>query len=562
MATARKRILVIGLDGGTFDLIEPWVAEGYLPNLAGLMSKGCHGPLASTLQPVSAPAWTTFMTGTNQGQHGLYDFVRRRTGSYKLEVTNASMIAVPTVFDLVGDCGLRVVALNVPYTFPPHPVNGVLVSGPFAPVADARLVYPPELGKTLMGLVDGYFITADYDPGVPDPLSAYVSALERGVEYRRRLATYLMDTNPWDLFVVVFMATDQVQHFFWHCMPDSGDDNRARFRHAIRGVYQRVDQAIGSLLERIDKDIVVITMSDHGAGPLHRVVNLNRWLDEAGFLRFRPSQNRSGGRWQARLVNGLVNAYRHRTPATLRARVRSHLGVRRFEQLKGDIETTLFTSAIEWRETTAYALGAAGNIYLNVVGREPEGIVQPGPEYETLRNELADTLAAMEDPETNQRIVRRVWRREELYHGPFLEQAPDLLIEWGDYRYWGRGRYDIWSAPIFEDRKTLDFSALLLTGTHRPDGIFIASGPGVKAGAEIDGARLIDLAPTILGILDLPIPGYMDGSVLQAAFVEGAIESTVLPDAVTTVQSHRGESGYTSEDVAKISRRLEDLGYL
>ncbi len=538
------------------------MAAGYLPNLSRLMSGGCHGPLASTLQPVTAPAWTTFMTGTNQGQHGLYDFVRRRTGTYKLEVTNASMIAVPTMFDLVGDSGLRVATLNVPYTFPPRPINGVQVSGPFAPVSDARLVYPPTLGNALMDLVDGYFITPDYDPGVPDPLSAYVSALERGVEYRRQLAVHLMDTEPWDLFVVVFMATDQVQHFFWHYMEASGDDNATRFRHAIRGVYQRVDQAIGSLLERIGEDTVVIVMSDHGAGPLHRVVNLNRWLDEAGFLRFRPSQNGSRERWRARLVNSLVNAYRSRTPAALRARVRSRLGVRRFEQLKGDMETALFTSAIEWGETTAYALGAAGNIYLNVAGREPEGTVQPGSEYEALRNELADALAAMEDPETGERIVLRVWRREELYHGPFLDQAPDLVIEWADYRYWGRGRYDIWSAPVFEDRKTLDFSELPLTGTHRPDGIFITSGPGVKAGAKIGGARLVDLAPTILGVLGLPVPGYLDGAVLQAAFVEGAIEGTVLPEAVTAVQAPRDESSYTSEDAAKISQRLEDLGYL
>jgi predicted AlkP superfamily phosphohydrolase/phosphomutase len=561
VAASRKRVLVIGLDGGTFDLIEPWAAEGYLPNLSYLMSNGCRGRLASTLQPLSAPAWTTFLTGANQGRHGLYDFVRRQTGSYKFEVTNASMIALPTIFDLVGRFDYRVVSLNVPCTFPPHAVHGVLVSGPFAPVADASIVYPPSLGDKLMSLVDGYFIVPDYDPGDPDPLLAYWNALMRGVAYRRRLATQLMDTEPWDLFVVVFGTVDQVQHSFWHFMAMPEDAPEARFRHAIRDLYRSVDDAICSLLERIDEDTVVIVMSDHGFGPLHRVVNLNRWLAEAGFLRFRPSQSRPRGRWRAQLINKLTTAYRH-APAALRRGLRARLGAQRFERLKGDVETALFASAVEWTATRAYALGAGGKIYLNVAGREPEGIVQPGPEYETLRNELADALAAMEDPETGQRIVLRVWRREELYRGPFLDEAPDLAIEWADYRYWGRGRYDIWAAPIFERRRTMDFSTLPLTGTHRPDGIFIASGPGVKAGTTIDGARIVDLAPTILRVLDLAIPEYMDGTVLQEAFVEGAIGSTATTTTASLVSPPKGETAYTAEETAEISQRLEDLGYL
>jgi predicted AlkP superfamily phosphohydrolase/phosphomutase len=560
VTTSRKRVLVIGLDGGTFDLIDPWVLEGYLPNLAHLMSNGCRGRLASTLQPLSAPAWTTFMTGVNQGQHGVYDFVRRREGSYNLEVTNASIIAAPTVFDLLGHFGHRVVAVNVPYTFPPHPVNGVLFSGPFAPVADASLVYPPALGETLMDLVDDYFITPEYDQGAPAPLSKYLSDLKRGLMYRHQIAAHLMDTEPWDLFVVVFVATDRVGHSFWHCMTASDNDPYVRFRHAIRDVYQSADAAIGSLLERVDKDTVVIVLSDHGFGPLHRVVNLNRWLAEAGYLCFKPSQSRSMGRWQARLINRLVNVYR-RMPPSLRVGFRSRLGAQRFQQIKGDVESALFASAVEWSRTRAYALGAGGKIYLNVAGREPEGIVQPGTEYETLRNELADVLAAMQDPETGQCIVLRVWRREELYHGSLLDQAPDLIIEWADYRYWGRGRYDIWAAPVFEDRRTMDYSELPLTGTHQPDGILIINGPDVKTGSEIEGAQLADLTPTMLRILGLPVPAYMDGAVLGDAFADGALDSLIASTTTLDISS-LDKFVYTDEDTAKISQRLKDLGYL
>lgn len=267
------------------------------------------------------------------------------------------------------------------------------------------------------------------------------------------------------------------------------------------------------------------------------------------------------GRWRARLINRLASAYR-RMPPLLRVGFRSKLGAQRFQQIKGDIESTLFTSAIEWPKTKAYALGAGGKVYLNLVGREPEGIVQPGIEYETLRNELADALAAMQDPDTSQRIVRRVWRREELYHGPLLDQAPDLVIEWADYRYWGRGRYDIWAAPVFENRRTMDYSELPLTGTHQPDGILIMSGPGIREGSKIEEARLVDLMPTVLGILGLPVPTYMDGDVLQAAFVDGALESVPASSTALGVSSIKGEFIYTDEDTAKVSQRLEDLGYL
>jgi predicted AlkP superfamily phosphohydrolase/phosphomutase len=412
-----------------------------------------------------------------------------------------------------------------------------------------------------MDMVDGYFITPEYDPGVSDPLGKYVSDLKQGILYRQQVATHLMDTEPWDLFVAVFVATDRAAHSFWHCMAASDDDPDARFRHAIRDVYQSADEAIGALLERVDEDTVVIVLSDHGFGPLHRVVNLNRWLAEAGYLHFRPSQSKPAGRWRARLINQLTSAYR-RMPPGLRIGFRSKLGAQRFQRIKGDVESTLFSSAIEWSKTKAYALGAGGKIYLNLVGREPEGVVQPGIEYEALRDELVDTLSALQDPETGQRIVRRVWRREELYHGSLLDQAPDLAIEWADYGYWGRGRYDIWAAPVFEDRRTMDYSELSLTGTHQPDGILIISGPGVRDGAEIDGARIVDLMPTVLGILGLPAPAYMDGDVLQTAFVDGAIESTTASFTDLDTTSTEDEFVYTDEDAAQISRRLKDLGYL
>jgi predicted AlkP superfamily phosphohydrolase/phosphomutase len=546
VTTTRRRVLVIGLDGGTFDLIEPWAAAGHLPNLARLMAQGCRGRLASTLQPVTAPAWTTFMTGVNQGKHGLYDFVRRRSAGYHLEVTNASHAAAPTIFDIASQSGRRVVAVNIPYTFPPRPVNGVMIGGPFVPAVTCDLISPPDYFDVLKSVAPGYFVLPDYAPRAADPLGDYADKLLTGVALRERLSLHLLHSEPWDLFTVVFMATDEAQHAYWHC---------------------RVDQAIGSILDQVAADgqedeTLVVIMSDHGAGPLRWMINLNRWLAEAGYLSFHKASASPLRQLRAAATKRLAQLYLRYVPAKARAAIRTQLGAQRFDQLKGDFESALLTSTVDWERTRAYALGAGGNIFINLQGREPAGIVQPGAEYERLRQELVQALAALSDPETGAPIVQRVYRREELYHGPFLDQAPDLVIQWRDYACWGRGRYDSQGTAVFEAQRHFDFSDLPLSGTHRPQGILLLQGAGVRPGTQIEGARILDLAPTILGALGLPIPEHLDGTVLHAAFVEGAIESTAPLATDATVPAAGDEFAYTPEETAQISQRLQDLGYL
>jgi predicted AlkP superfamily phosphohydrolase/phosphomutase len=567
VAIAQKRILVIGLDGGTFDLIEPWVAQGYLPNLARLMSGGSRGRLASTIQPTTAPAWVTFMTGVNQGKHGLYDFVRRRSDGYKLEVTNASQIAAPTLFDIASQGELYVVAVNIPYTFPPRPVNGVIIGGPFAPTVTRDLVSPPAYFEVLQEVVPDYFILPDFDTRAADPLADYANKLLKGIELRERLSLHLLQKEPWDLFTVVFMATDEVQHSYWHCRDAPENAPAARYRHVIRDTYQRIDQAIGAMLTQVAADsrgreTIVIILSDHGAGPLRWIINLNRWLAEAGYLQFQTHSVGSLRRLRTAGVKQLASAYRRYMPAKTRAAIRARLGAHRFERVKGNFESALLTSTVAWDRTRAYSLGAGGNIFINVQGREPAGTVQPGTEYELLRQEIADVLTTLSDPNTGRPVVRRVYRREELYHGPFLNQAPDLVVQWADYNCWGRGRYDSQGGPVFEAKSRLDFSDLPLTGAHRPEGILIFNGPGVRSGVQIEGARIVDLAPTILSVLGLPIPGHIDGTVLHTAFVEGVIESTAPLDTALAVPSPGDDFAYTPEDEAKISQHLQDLGYL
>lgn len=561
--SACRRILVVGIDGGSWDLMTPWIAGGVLPNLAHLCRSGATGLLASTIHPVTTPAWTSFLTGQQQGRHGIYDHVRRRPGTYRLQITNASMIRVPTIFDHLGRYGLRSVSLNVPYTFPPRPISGLMVSGLFAPTVGPEITYPPELFAEIIRIAPEYVVNPDFDPHAPIPLQRYLDALLASVEQRFKVAEYLMRREEWALFIVVFTATDQAQHAFWHFMkadPITCPEG-FRYRNAIRDVYQTIDTGLARLLDLVDNDTLVIVMSDHGAGELYRWVHLNRWLADSGYLAFRTDRREQN--WRSSALKRVGSAYKKHLPVEWRAYIRKWLGIR-FERVKSEFESQLFASPIVWEKSRAYSVGACGNIFINLKGREPAGLVEPGGEYEALRDEIAHKLLELRDPDSGALLIERVYRREELYHGPYLDQAPDLVIKWRDYRYWGRGRYDQNVPPLFEPPSTWDFSELPLTGTHRPEGVLIACGPGISPGTTLNGARIIDLTPTFLAFLGLSIPADMDGRVLTDLFEPGFLQPTCEGEVVGTEGTTEAASGVnlSEEDEKKILKRLGELGYL
>ncbi|MBI5566312.1 MAG: alkaline phosphatase family protein [Chloroflexi bacterium] len=559
MSEASTRVLIIGLDAATFDLIEPWAAQGYLPNMAKLMAEGARGRLASTIQPTTAPAWVTFMTGMNQGKHGLYDFVRRKPGKYSLDVTNSSHIAAPLMFETLSRLGRRVISINVPYSYPPRPVNGIMIGGPFAPAVTRELVYPPEMFDTLREIAPDYFVIPDYDANVADPMSDYAAKLRREVELREQVSLALIEREAWDVFAVVIMATDEVQHTFWQCMESDDNSPLAKYRNVIRDIYQRCDAAIGNLIEAARKNgqpTDVIILSDHGAGRFDWMINLNRWLADQGLLRFQTTQVSTLKRLRAGVMQKAARAYRYYVPARLRMALRNRLGSKRFSQVQEEFQSALITSTVDWAQTQAYSLGAGGNIYVNLQGREQAGPVSPA-EYETVRQRIIDGLATLCDPDTGAPMVKKAFRREELYHGPQLDNAPDVIIQWTHYGYWGRGYYGS-QQPVFERQRQFDFSAQPLTGSHRPEGILLAHGPHIQPGAQVVGARLMDLAPTIFQLLGHTPPAEMDGRVLSEALIGVATDTA----ASTNLSPAPEPFDYTQEEADIISEHLRALGYL
>lgn len=547
MTMQPKKVWVIGLDGATFNLVRPWAEAGHLPTLARLMDGGAWGELASTIHPLTAAAWNTFMTGLDPGQHGVFDFTRRRLGTYDLELVNASSRTGRSLWRILSDAGRRVGVVGVPMTYPPEPVNGYLVAGLDAPSLDSPYSYPTSLAQELRGEHVISVSTMGKD------LDRYVEELLDAVEGRFRVIRRLLAQEPVDFFMKVIVETDAVQHASWHLLAQEGEPGH----DAILRVYRRIDERLGELLADLPPDVTLVVMSDHGAGPIAQVVDLDQWLAEEGMLRFRARNDwRSLFRSFGARGMGLAQRY---LPRRAKGFLKQKVGT------AGRMESFLLYSDVDWARTQAFSIGNQGNICINLQGREPQGIVPPG-EYEGLRDEIVARLKALCDPESGEPVVDRVYRREELYRGDRVELAPDLLIRWKDDEYLAKKDIDTVTGQIF--RRDLKFgrfasdAALDQTGTHKLHGILILYGDAVQPGSRIEEARLLDLAPTILYLMDEAIPGEMGGRVLMEPLRETLRSVRPLRRAEEGGESNFGGGGYVEEDEEMVRERLRGLGYV
>lgn len=543
-----NRVLVIGLDGATFDLISPWVVEGHLPNLAALMADGTYGNLLSVPNMNSAPAWSTFATGKGPGQHGVFYFSRLKPNSYEIEPINASYRHGDTFWRIAGDGGKKVVVINVPITYPAESLNGYLIAGLDTPhVGCEGFTYPPGLNEELRENVGEYEI----EVGMPSLVKAgkLDEAIERAkwtAERRRKAAEYLMD-NPWDLFIVVFTGIDVMQHFFWKYMDADSDLPVVRkYRHAIRDFYSFMDDQVGQLLDRVGDGVSVIVMSDHGAGPLCEATKvLPQWLHQNGLLYYQERQQK--GIIERAVVNVVKSTY-HLIDVHLTRNQKLTLA-RLFPRLRSRVESTILLGQIDWSRTKVYTAESRNELRINLKGREPHGIVTPGAEYEEVREEVMNRLRKWRSP-SGEQYVRQVFKREEVYAGRFFEQAPDILIHWNP------------TGGEIDHKEAVDLFNYHVNGDHLPNGILIARGPLFKRGAKIVGARLMDLAPTVLHVLDVSVPIDMEGKVLDDLFIREYAKEVVYVDRDTGELSQPTPVEYSKDARAQIEDRLKDLGYL
>ena len=554
MQSERNRCLVIGLDGAEPSLVWPWAAQGKLPNLAQLIQKGAHGPLRSTIPPISAAAWVTFLTGQHPSHHGVFDFRNYNPRKYSFqdaEIVSSSSFAGSTVLDVAGAHGRRVGAVTVPITYPAWAINGVMVSGYPTPDASKSFTHPPGLGPTMGNLTENSSLFRASSP------ADVLVELNRLTRARARATVELLTKEDYDLLTLVIGSTDRAHHDFWRhhdpSYPTHDPDEASKLGDAILQVYQEADKAVGDLLAAVEKNTTVIIMSDHGGGarPTWRF-HTNAWLHQQGWLAARqPNPARSTLRNIVRKVRGSFpyqeQVYR-RLPLLLK-----QLATRANSDAQAN------TGDIEWSQTQAYRFPLhlpVDGIVINVRGRQEMGTVAPGQAYEALRDQIIAALVKVRDPEAGQPVVVWAQRREGLYSGEFVDRMPDIVFRMEEDYEGGSALQGpiVTPMPLQELQK--------LSGDHRMDGILIASGPNIRSGVSVTDARIVDLAPTILYAMNLPIPRRMDGQVLQVLFSPDYLKSYPV-----TFSDWEGEGmddwrGYSEDEEQELMEKLERLGYV
>jgi predicted AlkP superfamily phosphohydrolase/phosphomutase len=360
--------VVLGLDGTPFSLVRRLVDEGRMPNFAALLGRGSLLPMESVLPTVSSVAWASITTGCNPGKHNIFGFVDRVPQTLEMFIPTSRNLLAQTWIDVFSALGRRVFSMGVPSTYPPKPVNGILISGFLAPNL-RKATYPVHVAEELEA--QGYVIDVDAWQAHKDRdrfLDDVFTAFERRCEAIFRF----LGRGTWDLFVAHIMDTDRLHHFLW----GSWEDEDQAYSPWFLKFYDRVDEVIGEVVRQLDNDTLLMILSDHGFCRLKREVHLNHWLKEAGYLHF-------GG--------GVPQQIRDLAPST-----------------------------------RCYSL-LPGRFYVSLRGQSPNGCVEPGSEYEALRREIAEALLQIREPESGERVIRNVRMREDLYSGPAFGAAPDFV---------------------------------------------------------------------------------------------------------------------------------------
>ncbi|MFH1313432.1 MAG: alkaline phosphatase family protein [Candidatus Eisenbacteria bacterium] len=552
-----KKAIVIGLDGGTFDILGPLMDRGELPVIKQLMESGVSGKLRTVVPPGTGPAWSSIVTGLDPSNHGVYDLIVRADDSYNLAFLNASSLRAPTMWDLVGAYGGTVLVFNVPMTFPPRKVNGKMVSGLLTPPGSRKCTYPADLLDTILGIDRSYKIvpTQSYTPGRID---SFLEELTEVVRSKSRVLLEMLKRTDWTFAMQVFNETDFLQHALWHVIdpehPRHVKSEYERYAGKIHDFYRLMDEIIGNLVEAAGDEASVVIVSDHGHGPLHRFIHANNLLLESGLMKVKknPASRMKYLLFKAGLTP--LNVYKAGNALGLG---RLRMGMRWTSKGYDMLRRLFFSfSDIDWPNTDAYGIsgGVFGGLYVNLKGREPEGAVEQD-RYEETRNRLEAVLTRLSRPEGGS-LVRQVFRREEIYGGRFLDEAPDMLFLPHDPTLAVFGDFE------FSSNRVLEPASEAISAQHRMDGIFIARGEGMRKGDKVENMSVLDVAPLLMYLMDLPIPDVLDGEFRKDLFDEASLDarppSYCKADDVPGITL--GERKSAEDD--GIKQRLKGLGYI
>lgn len=463
----KKKVILLGIDGATFKIIDPLIERGLLPNFQRMKCEGMYADLISNIHPITPSAWASISTGLNPGRHGVYDFRRLNRKDYSLNFVNGDSRRGQAIWEILTKAGKKVCIVNVPLTYPPRAVNGIMISGMDAPPNAEVFTYPRGFSEELKKNIPDYIIDLD---GQADTLDKYLAQTVQMFDARIKLFGYLLETKKeMDFLYFVFVEADRLQHVLWKYIdPNCNAYNSEKapgYRNLVEKVYKRIDDLIGEYYFSKPANQILAIVSDHGFGVLEKDIYLNKWLEEIGLLKFKNQSHFQG-------ISFLEN--------------------------------------IDWDHTYAYSYGFFGNININLKNREGSGIVIRGKHEQEIKKRIITEVEKLRDSETGEKVVDKVFHRKELYHGPYMFISPDIILIMKEYAYTSRDGYESFTGRIFEEPMKYHKGCVPHSGIHRLEGIFMLHGENVLS-CHIPKMVLCDVMPTILDLLDLKEKVDCDG---------------------------------------------------
>jgi len=531
-----SRIVVIGLDGADPKIIRKGVKKGVLPCFNKLIEKGIFVELKSTIPPMSAPAWISFMTGMSVGEHGFVDFFERDINSYNPEpkkLLNSTYFSGQTLMDFLTRMRVTVDSLMLPLTYPPWKINGLLVSGWPNPDPRKAFTEPKSVGKK-MGKIGLFDSTVFYDA----PLERKIESLNFDLKKRKKMFLEALERKS-KVLIMVFNTLDRAQHVFWDtvkgALPTFDEKKFKKHGNLIMEYYKKIDKILDSLLSKIEDNAVIFILSDHGGMPIStKRFNTMKWLEELGLMKINKPPFYKKILRKLYIKFKAVLPFRSIISATLPRKIKKNVS-----RLYSNIDFVDFT------KTKAYHYPLYANyqgIMVNLRGRQRRGVVKR-KDFDKIRERIIREARRCD-------LMKNAWKKEEVFHGKMLDKIPDVIIEFKEGVEPGQGIETlVEKKPLSEIKK--------INGTHSNKGVCFIYGKIVKNNAKIEEVELQDFAPTILSLLDLPIPSWMDGKVIKNAF------NKKLAQKRRKIKTKRiKKKKLLKKEKSGIEHALKGLGYL
>jgi len=489
------KTLIIGIDGGTWKVMDNLIKKGMLPTIKKLKEKGASGVLKSTIPPVTGPAWISMATGMNPGKTGVFDFFTKTNFNYEVRAVNSNFLKGRAFWDLLSEKHKKVAMINYPTLYPCYKINGAMISG-ITGLNTSKMAYPPELSEKIREMCKDYRFEIPYIEKKYDDPKYFFQELNKFLDDKLKIVNMLLE-EEWDLFFLVFSCTDWIQHLFWKYIDSDhvlySKEEAKMFEKYYFKFWKRLDKEIENIIRKSNCSHIFL-VSDHGFGAHDECFDIKTFLEDKGYLK--SKKNIYIG-----IIKKIMKKLREYRIEKIIPYKLQELAIRYYSNIK--------IGQINLRKSKVYLSGHSkllGAIYINKKGRERFGTIS---KYNSFKNKL---IADLKSVEKIYNINVEIYDPLEIYTGSFVDYAPDIMFS-----------IDNWRCIVTEKGSDLIFvrkpSSENFTGSHRLEGIFIAHGPGIKSDYRLD-ASIYDIAPTVLHMFGLSIPTYMDGRVLTEIFKE------------------------------------------